>query len=307
MYLSSLVFALAALLPTVTRAYNNPISWQDLADVDIRNVNGTYYYSSSNFHYSPGAPILRSFDLVNWEMIGHSVPKLAQLGDQYSLSSPTNRAYRGGTWASWLDFNKFDGKWYWGGCINFWRTVIYTAPNPQGPWTLHADFQGSCFYDSGLLIDDDGTPYVSYKDTNIWVATLSRDFKTIVSKTQVYTLSSDIAAAEGTRPYKVNGQYYIFIVNPGVAEHVLRSSNILGSYTRRVLTSSVSGPITGTGPPVQGAIVKANSGQWYYMCFSWAFPIGRVPILAPLNWGSDGWPSVTVSNPGSLLPGLIHV
>lgn len=109
-----------------------------------------------------------------------------------------------------------------------------------------------------------------------------------------------VASSEGTRPYKYNGQYYIFFVNPGVAEYVMRSTTVLGQYTARVVTSNAPGPIAGVGAPVQGAIVKANSGQWYYMCFSWAFPIGRVPILAPMTWSSDGWPSVNVSSPLSL-------
>ena len=30
--------------------------------------------AASTMHYSPGAPILRSFDLVNWEFAGHSAP-----------------------------------------------------------------------------------------------------------------------------------------------------------------------------------------------------------------------------------------
>jgi len=183
-------FALA--LSSLVTAFTNPISWLDLPDVDIRNINGTYYYSTSTFHFSPGAPILRSHDLVNWEIIGHSVPSLGVLGSQYTLTgpSPSQRAYRGGIWASFFDRNSHDGQWYWGGCINFWRTVIYKASAPEGPWQQIADFQGTCFYDAGLLIDDDGTPYVSYKDTNIWVARLSNDFKSIAEKRVVFTLAN---------------------------------------------------------------------------------------------------------------------
>jgi len=47
--------------------YSNPVVWQDFADLDVIRVNDTYYYSASTMHYSPGAPILRSYDLVNWE------------------------------------------------------------------------------------------------------------------------------------------------------------------------------------------------------------------------------------------------
>jgi beta-xylosidase len=67
-------------------------------------------------HFSPGAPILRSYDLVNWEYIGHSVPKLAQFGTKYTLP-PGSNAYIKGIWASWLIFLPNQGKWYWGGCV----------------------------------------------------------------------------------------------------------------------------------------------------------------------------------------------
>lgn len=187
MKFSALLTGVTALLPTIVHAYTNPVLWNDLADVDIRNVNGTYYYSASTMHYSPGAPILRSHDLFNWEFIGHSVPNLGDFGPQYNMENG-QRAYIGGIWASWFDFNQHDGQWYWGGCINFFHTFVYTAPKPEGPWTKLVEFPNICMYDSGLLIDDDGTPYVSYKSTNLYIAQLSKDFKSIVATNLVYTL-----------------------------------------------------------------------------------------------------------------------
>ena len=50
-------------------AYQNPALWEDIADIDVIRVNDTFYYSASSMHYSPGASILRSFDLVNWEFV----------------------------------------------------------------------------------------------------------------------------------------------------------------------------------------------------------------------------------------------
>jgi beta-xylosidase len=69
-------------------------------------------------HYSPGAPILRSFDLANWEYIGHSVPQLAGFATKYTLPLGQN-AYDQGVWASWLIFVPSQNKWFWGGCIQF--------------------------------------------------------------------------------------------------------------------------------------------------------------------------------------------
>ena len=56
--------------------FDNPVLWEDLPDLEVIRVDDTYYYTASTFHYSPGAPVLRSYDLVNWEYIGHSVPVL---------------------------------------------------------------------------------------------------------------------------------------------------------------------------------------------------------------------------------------
>ena len=50
-----------------TSEFENPLLWEDLADVDIFRVGDVFYYSASNMHSSPGAPILRSYDLVDWE------------------------------------------------------------------------------------------------------------------------------------------------------------------------------------------------------------------------------------------------
>jgi hypothetical protein len=77
--------------------------WEDLADIDVLRVGDTYYYSASNMHYSPGAPILRSKDLAHWEYVGHSVPVL-DFGPAYNLDG--GNAYIRGTWASFLGYRK---------------------------------------------------------------------------------------------------------------------------------------------------------------------------------------------------------
>ena len=53
-------------------------------------------------HYSPGAPILRSYDLVHWEYAGHSVPNLDFDSNAYNLSG--GRAYIKGIWASAFNY-----------------------------------------------------------------------------------------------------------------------------------------------------------------------------------------------------------
>jgi beta-xylosidase len=132
------LFGGLALLPALASAFSNPVLWEDLADLDIRRVDNAYYYSASTMHYSPGAPILRSYDLSNWEYIGHSVPTL-DFGAEYYLNG-TGRAYVKGIWASFFGYHFTKKTWYWGGCINFGKSYIYSASSVTGPWTKLATF-----------------------------------------------------------------------------------------------------------------------------------------------------------------------
>ncbi|KAG8951568.1 hypothetical protein FRC04_005854 [Tulasnella sp. 424] len=244
-------------------------------------------------HYSPGAPILRSYDLQNWEYIAHSVPTL-DFGSTYSLTG--GQAYVQGIWASFFGYHSTKNTWYWGGCIDFATSYIYSASSVTGPWSRLATIN-KCYYDCGLLVDDDGTMYVSYVyNNNIWVAQLASDAKSEVKSQQVYSPPSDIGYLEGTRFYKRNGVYYILATHPATSEYVLKSSSVFGTYTIKALASSLSPPISVAGNPHQGGLVDTPSGQWYYMAFIDAYPGGRIPVMAPITWGSDGFPTLTLVN-----------
>lgn len=133
--------------------FKNPVLWEDLADLDVFRVDDTFYYTASTMHYSPGAPILKSYDLVNWDYIGHAVPTLPW-GAKYNLTD--GQAYVKGIYASTLRYRPSNGLWYWIGCVEYATTYVWTAPSVTGPWTQSATIS-TCYYDCGLLIDDDDT------------------------------------------------------------------------------------------------------------------------------------------------------
>ncbi|HEY1093415.1 MAG TPA: glycoside hydrolase 43 family protein [Glycomyces sp.] len=272
--------------------YANPVVWQDFADVEVIRVGDVFYMTASTMHYSPGAPVLRSWDLVNWEFIGHSVPKL-DFGAKYDLNG--GRGYVRGIWASSLAYRPSESRYYWLGQIDFARSYMYTATNPAGPWTQHAQLSRA-YYDAGMLVDTDGTMYVAYGNGQISVAQLSADGKTEVRNQQVFTTPSNIGTLEGYRFYKINGNYYIFLTRPANGQYILKSSSPWGPYTLRQVLLDMPGPIAGGGVPHQGGLVQTPNGAWYYMAFVDAFPGGRMPALAPITWTSDGWPQVTTVN-----------
>ncbi|PGH08843.1 hypothetical protein AJ79_05847 [Helicocarpus griseus UAMH5409] len=282
-----------SLATAITAQYQNPVLWEDLADIDILRVDDAFYYSASTMHYSPGAPILRSYDLVNWEYAGHSVPEL-DWGDKYNLNG--GRAYVKGIWASTLNYRPSTSSFYWGGCIESGKTYMYTAPAVEGPWERHDPPIDRCYYDAGLLVDDDDALYVAYGNTEISVARLSEDGFSEVENRQVFTSDFTI---EGARFYKIDGKYYILVTRPPDAQFVLMSTaGPFGPYTMKPLVDRVASPVPETGAPHQGGIVDTPNGDWYYMAFIDAYPGGRLPVLAPIIFDADGWPSVQLVNGG---------
>ena len=61
---------LSASISYAQRAHN-PIIFADVPDMSMIRVGDTYYMSSTTMHMNPGLPLMKSKDLVNWELIGY--------------------------------------------------------------------------------------------------------------------------------------------------------------------------------------------------------------------------------------------
>lgn len=269
--------------------FTNPVVWQDFADGDVIRVDDVYYYSASTMHYSPGAPILRSYDLVSWEHAGHSVPRLDFDDERYDLVG--GHRYVKGIWASTLGFRPSNRTFYWYGCVEFDRTYVFTASQVDGEWTRVGRIDRP-YYDAGLLVDHDDTMYVAYGNTTIRVAQLDADGTAEVRDEVVLETPEEIGVLEGARFYRVGDFYYIWLTRPANGQYVLRSRSPFGPYELREVLLDLPGPIEGGGVPHQGGLVSTPDGDWWYMAFTDAYPGGRMPTLAPVTW-VDGWPVLT--------------
>ncbi|KAI1867666.1 hypothetical protein JX265_007468 [Neoarthrinium moseri] len=288
--------------------YANPILWEDLPDLDVFRVGDVYYYSSSTFAYSPGAPILKSYDLANWTPVSHSVPSLDFGSTKYNLASSSDRAYVKGIWASTMRYRESTDTFYWIGCIEFSKTYIYTASgtnarNNNGEvdsWDWkQAAVLDTCYYDCGLLIDDDDTMYVAYGSTNsngLSVAQLSSDGLSQVTTKQVFTSDTYF---EGSHMYKINGYYWIIPTKVATGEWALRSKNPFGPYEDKIFFDQVKGPLSNAGNAHQGGMVEAADGKWHYIAFLDSYPGGRIPVMAPITWDAEGWPQITLNGTGA--------
>src|SRR6187431_3186008 len=68
---------------------HNPIIFADVPDMSMVRVGDTYYMSSTTMHMNPGVPIMKSNDLVNWDMVNYCYNTLST-SDGYSLNNGKN-------------------------------------------------------------------------------------------------------------------------------------------------------------------------------------------------------------------------
>ena len=65
---SIILFALFVCANTLNgqNTFTNPVIWSDVPDMDAVRVGNDYWMVSTTMHFSPGAPIMHSKDLVHW-------------------------------------------------------------------------------------------------------------------------------------------------------------------------------------------------------------------------------------------------
>ena len=134
----------------------NPIMWSDVPDEDVIRVGDTYYMVSTTMYFTPGVPIMKSKDLVTWELIGY-VYDILENSPQTDLVGD-NHAYSKGSWAASIRY--YNNMFYVLFCA--WdqgKTYIYKTADIENPSWERVVFD-RVFHDATLFFEDDGTPYI---------------------------------------------------------------------------------------------------------------------------------------------------
>jgi len=277
---------------------SNPVILADVPDGAVIRVDDTYYMSSTTMHMSPGLPIMKSKDLVNWELTGYACERLVE-NDRMNLENNRN-CYGAGSWASSLRFH--NGTFY---ATTFSATSglthIYSTKNiEKGPWQEHSF--APVLHDHSLFFDDDGRIYMIYGSRQLSLIELLPDLSGIKpgGVSQVIVENANLLFgqaeagglnAEGSQLCKVNGKYYLFnIASPQSrwARTVLihRADQITGPYEGRIALDDCG--------IAQGGLIDTPDGKWYASLFGDRGAVGRMPYLVPVEW-QEGWPVLGIS------------
>jgi beta-xylosidase len=293
----------------------NPVIWADVPDPSLVRVKDTYYMSSTTMHFSPGVPIMKSKDLVNWQMVSYA-SELLDESDELNLCNGKN-SYGQGSWASSLRFH--NGLFYASTfSLTTDKTYVYTTKDiEKGPW--HAVSFKPRQQDNSLFFDDDGRVYMVHGNGDIRLTELTPDvtgvkpggFDQVIIPNATAVSGPEVGLiAEGTHIMKIGGKYFVFNITwpkGGMRTVILhRADKITGPYVGRVALQDKG--------VAQGSLIDTPQGKWFACLFRDFGAVGRTPYWVPVKW-EDGWPVIGENGkvpdtlelpPGKgLIPGIV--
>ncbi|TVR68786.1 MAG: glycoside hydrolase, partial [Marinilabiliales bacterium] len=271
----------------------NPVIHADVPDASIVRVDGTYYMASTTMHMSPGLPIMRSTDLVNWEIVNYAYDVLEDI-DQLNLVNGRN-AYGRGSWAPCIRYH--NGTFFvstFSGTTG--KTYIFKTDDIEnGPWET-ISFSPS-YHDHTIFFDDDGRIYMIWGVGRLMMVELEDDLSGIKEGTERVLIENAsapaaddlILPAEGSQLFKVDGRYYLFNIawpRGGMRTVIIhRADEITGPYEGRLALQDRG--------IAQGGLIDTPDGEWFAYLFRDFGSVGRTPYIVPVKW-EDGWPVLGV-------------
>lgn len=324
--------------------YTNPVFEPVFADPSIiRDENGVFYaygtqdYGEWNGEYKTSyGPIIKSYDLVNWEYTG----SLFELSNRPTWGTPN-----AGIWAP--DIVKIDNTYNLYYSLSKWGDPnpgigVATASNPLGPWTDHGKLFDSTSIgvnnsiDATVFLDTEGRIYMIWGSfRGLYGVELTSNGLNLKDGANALNTKAHIAGLDTSTswngatyeaPYVIykDGFYYMFVSSGTCCNgydstyniKVGRSVSPLGPYyddqgrsmlgtNRGYQVLSGSGYFAGPG---HNAIVVDDAGDYWILYHAYdknePAKIGntnrRSLMMDKLSWNIDGWPSVNALIPSNL-------
>ena len=282
---------------TTAQTYTNPIIHEDYSDPDVIRVGNFFYLIASSFTSVPGLPILKSDDLVHWQLIGYALKNNVP-ADYYKKVQ-----HGAGVWAPSIRFH--NGVFYIYYPDPDFGIYMIKSKNILGEWSEPLlVLPGKGLIDPCPFWDDNGKAYLVHA-----FAGSRAGIKSVLALKEMNMAGTSIInegklvydghivdpTVEGPKLYKRNGYYYVFAPAGGVTtgwQIVLRSKNIYGPYDRKKVMEQGD---SNTNGPHQGAWVQTNTGEDWFVHFQDKGAYGRITHLQPMTWKND-WPIIGMDN-----------
>ena len=241
-------------------------------DPTVCRVGDEYYIVTSSFSLSPGLPVYRSKDMVNWEVISHA------WRESWPCKTPDD-----GIWAPTLRHH--NGVFYltvtWHDGFKKAENYLLTARDPAGPWSKPMKIDAKSGIDGSLFFDGEDAWYLSNQQPSkqkwrghcqIWMQRIDLANGHLLGEKHVLTdgFGDAPAFAEGPHLYKIGGKYLLLHAQGGTAwghmEIALVSDCVTGPYTHVAGNPVLTAKDWGRSSPLQAFghadLVQMPDGEW---------------------------------------------
>jgi xylan 1,4-beta-xylosidase len=279
--------------------YRNPVLPGFYPDPSVCRAGDDYFLATSSFIYSPGVPLFRSSNLVEWTQIGNVLDRPSQLDlsatrDWSSLGiyAPTLRHHDGLFFMITTNVT-FNGA----------QTFFVTSEDPAGPWSepIAVPVPG---IDPDLAWDADGHCWVHFSGLGgIARARIDTTSGALLDGPERTWSGTGLQYPESPHLYERDGVWYLLIAEGGThgghCVSVARGPSPAGPWegcpANPILTHrSTDSPIQNTG---HADLVECADGSWWMVLLGVRpkgigpgfHTLGRETFLVPVRWEA-GWP-----------------
>jgi beta-xylosidase len=290
--------------PRAAGVFANPVIAGDHPDPSVIRVGREYWATATSSQWGPPFPLLRSRDLVSWEVVG-SVLARPPAWSNGSYWAPEIAAHDG-RYFVYYTARRRDGPL----CV-----AVATAARPGGPYRDHGPMvcQEVGSIDAVPVSDENGERWLVWKEdgnsrqrpTPLWAQRLDASGTRLAGEA-VELFRNDQpwegALVEGPFLLRRGGFFYMFYSGNACcgracnyALGVARARRLLGPWEKNPANPILRGNERWKCPG-HGSIVTGASGGEYLLYHAYDpedfVYVGRQALLDRIEWGTDGWPAI---------------
>jgi beta-xylosidase len=295
-----------------TISFTNPVLPGDFADPSVTKVGDTYWATATSSEWAPLFPLLKSTNLVDWEMVGHVFPeKLPGWAEAHFWAPEIN--YENGKTYIYYTGKKKGGNL----CVG-----VASADNPAGPYTDHGPLicQPVGSIDGFPIRDENGQLNLIWKEdgnsqdqpTPIWGQQMNEERTKLLGE-KFELIRNDQPwegrLVEGPALFKRGDYFYMIYAGDACcgrectyATGVARAKKITGPWEKYnknpILTKNETWKCPGHGTVITD---QANNFYFLYHAYnaeSFVYP-GRQGLLDKFTFNADGWPVFDSKSPSA--------
>lgn len=281
--------------------YSIPMLNTDVPDISVIRVSkddpnnkdgrDVYYMVSTTMELSPGSPIMKSYDLVNWWIVTY-------VYDRISMSVLHPCAMELARMAKASGLRRCAITMAASTCYSIRTTLmalISTTPmilrmvlGRRLPLIGDSMIRHCILMSKGVLglspaSNHIGCPMINHGGGEAMrISSLAEQFTDDLGETPT--------GFEGSQTFKIGDYFYtptIYWGKDGRTVMLLRTTDLLDG-------SKYEAKKYYLGAFAQGSLVEVDNGDgttsWHGFFFRDTYPTGRIPGLIPATWGDDGWP-----------------